>query len=84
MYSSSLAFGKNFVFTNGIQGIQTYRQGAGTNHKGQGTAARIYYGHAFQIPGARAVEGSDPVLARDPIVDLNNPLVGSICWTSPW
>lgn len=62
-------------FTNGIQGIQTYRQGAGTNHKGQGTAARIYYGHAFQIPGARAVEGSDPILARDPIVDLNNPLV---------
>ncbi|MCH8823100.1 MAG: prepilin-type N-terminal cleavage/methylation domain-containing protein [Planctomycetes bacterium] len=60
-------------FTNGIQGIQTYRQGAGSNHKGQGTAARIYYGHAFQIPGAGAVDDNNK--PRDPIVDLNNPIV---------
>ena len=58
-------------FTNGVQSIQTYRQGSGSNHKGQGTAARVYYGHAFQLPEASAVNTGPPeyVLAHDPDVE---------------
>ena len=66
-------------FTNGVQSIQTYRQGSGSTHKGQATAARIYYGHAFQLPEARKVDedqgNAQQVSAHDPIVDINNPLV---------
>ena len=66
-------------FTTGVQSIQTYRQSAGSGHKGQGTAARVYYGHAFQLPEARAVDEEQgtpqQVSAHDPFVDLNNPLV---------
>ncbi|MCH8152533.1 MAG: type II secretion system protein [Planctomycetes bacterium] len=69
-------------FANGVQSIQTFRQGAGSNRKGQGTAARIYYGHAFQLPQGEAMitssfgpAGSSYVRAHDPVVDLTNPLV---------
>ena len=65
-------------FTNGVQSIQTYRQGSGSRHKGQGTAARVYYGHAFQLPEAKAVDSDqdpDYVLAHDPLVIADNPLV---------
>ena len=64
-------------FTNGVQSIQTYRQASGSNHKGQGTAARIYYGHAFQLPEGKEIDviDSQQVRAHDPLVDLNNPLV---------
>jgi prepilin-type N-terminal cleavage/methylation domain-containing protein len=37
-------------FTTGAQSIQSFRLSAGTNHKGQGTASRVYYGHAYQLP----------------------------------
>ena len=70
-------------FANGVQSIQTFRQGARSNRKGQGTAARIYYGHAFQLPQGEAVitssfgpvGGTSYVRAHDPVVDVNNPLV---------
>ena len=58
-------------FTNAVQSIQTYRQGSGSSHKGQGTAARVYYGHAFQLPEASAVDTgpAEYVLAHDPDVE---------------
>jgi prepilin-type N-terminal cleavage/methylation domain-containing protein len=49
-------------FANGVQGVQTFKSPApgepiGSNHKGQGTVSRIYYGHAFQLAEAgRPVE----------------------------
>lgn len=64
-------------FTNGVQSIQTFRQGSGSNHKGQATAARVYYGHAFQLLEGKEVDVIDPqqVRAHDPLVIQNNPLV---------
>ncbi len=65
-------------FTNGVQSIQTYRQGPwGSNHRGQGTAGRIYYGHAFQLPEGKDVDVIDAqeVRAHDPLVIAGNPLV---------
>ncbi|MEE9131575.1 MAG: prepilin-type N-terminal cleavage/methylation domain-containing protein [Phycisphaerales bacterium] len=64
-------------FTNGVQSIQTYRQGSGSSHKGQGTAARIYYGHAFQLPEGKEIDviDSQEVRAQDPLVLAVNPLV---------
>ena len=58
-------------FTNGLQSIQTFRQGSGSIHKGQATAARVYYGHAFQLPEASEVDTNptDYVLAHDPDVE---------------
>ena len=65
-------------FTNGVQSIQTFRGGAGSAHKGQSAVARLYYGHAFQLPQGEAVD-PDPagafVEAHDPEVDLDNPLL---------
>ncbi len=64
-------------FTTGVQSIQTFRQGAGSDHKGQATAARVYYGHAFQLPAAQGVDTtpSDHVKAHDPVFDPDEPLV---------
>jgi hypothetical protein len=65
------------LFTQGAQSVQTYRQGEGTQHKGQGAAARVYYGHAFQVPDGPAADDSDPaeVLAFDPAVVPAIPMV---------
>ena len=66
-------------FTNGVQSIQTFRAKAGLSHKGQSTAARVYYGHAFQLPEAKAIDVIDltqqEVRAHDPDVDSADPLV---------
>ncbi len=67
-------------FTQGVQSIQTFRSGSGLNRRGQSTAARVYYGHAFQVPNAPAVEiPGDPaatfVRAIDPRYDASNPMV---------
>ncbi len=71
-------------FANGVQSIQTFRQGAGSNRKGQGTAARIYYGHAFQLPQGEAVTAasvgpsggsSDYVRAHDPGLPATDPVL---------
>ena len=42
-------------FANGVQGTQVYIESKGSNHKHQATAARVYYGPAFQVPGAEIV-----------------------------
>lgn len=60
-------------FTQGLQSVETYRQGSnvlgGAAHKGQSTAARVYYGHAVQFPEAPPIEpGYGSVLAIDPDV----------------
>ncbi|MCH8344489.1 MAG: prepilin-type N-terminal cleavage/methylation domain-containing protein [Planctomycetes bacterium] len=70
-------------FANGVQSIQTFRQGAGSNRKGQGTAARIYYGHAFQLPQGEAVSfasfgpvgGTSYVRAHDPRLETSDPVL---------
>ena len=45
-------------FTNGVQGTQVYIESKGSNHKHQATAARVYYGPAFQVPGAEILSVS--------------------------
>ncbi|MHC4415513.1 MAG: PulJ/GspJ family protein [Planctomycetota bacterium] len=64
-------------FANGVQSIQTFRQGAGANRKAQATVSRVYYGHAFQAPEGPDVKVADPdaVWAIDPAIDLNDLLV---------
>ncbi len=67
-------------FTQGVGSVRTFRAGAGVNRKGTSTVARVYYGHAFQLPGAPPVERSDGLVwAIDPLVDRNDPLVP---WTT--
>ncbi len=51
-------------FTQGVQSIQTLMAGAGTSHKGQGAVARVYYGHAFQVPAGPPVDLDDPLKAK--------------------
>lgn len=68
-------------FSKGVQSIATSRGNAGTYRHGQGPVSRVYYGHGFQLPEAGAVK-LDPgdasyVEARDPVIDLINPL-------TPW
>ncbi len=54
-------------FTTGVEGTQVFADSAGSNHKQQSTAARIYYGHAFQLPNAEVL--TDPA---DPGLTFNN------------
>jgi len=69
-------------FTQGVQSIQTLMAGAGTSHKGQSAVARVYYGHAFQIPSGPPVDlatlptsvgAFDPKF--DPTVAADTPVV---------
>lgn len=53
-------------FTQGVQSLQSYRLQAGTEHKGQGTASRVYYGHAFQLPQGRGFGEVANNRAHDP------------------
>jgi hypothetical protein len=63
-------------FTQGLHSIQTLRGGTGTVRKGQGPASRIYYGHAFQLPGGLSVAPEDDyVRAHDAVLDPVKPLV---------
>lgn len=64
-------------FINGVQSPSTLRVGEFVNSKPQGTVARIYYGHAFQVPRSPgATQQGGTVTTIDPPVDLlNNPLV---------
>lgn len=56
-------------FADGVHNMQTFRLNSGSNHKGQGTVARVYWGHGFQIPEGRGVQpgGSGGYLAQDPV-----------------
>ncbi len=54
-------------FTTGVEGTEVFADSAGSNHKQQSTAARIYYGHAFQLPNAEVL--TDPA---DPGLTFNN------------
>jgi hypothetical protein len=62
-------------FAHGAQTIETLGGGAGANRKGQGAVSRIYYGAAFQLPGADPVELTAPdyVRAHDPRVEAGDP-----------
>jgi prepilin-type N-terminal cleavage/methylation domain-containing protein len=66
-------------FTHGAHSIQTLRSGSGADRRAQGSAARVYYGHAFQVPDGPPVErpgpGDDVVLAIDPEVVAPEPIV---------
>jgi prepilin-type N-terminal cleavage/methylation domain-containing protein len=64
-------------FTHGVQTIQTLGGAAGVNRKGQGSASRVYYGHAFQLPDGDAVDDVDPTApkAHDPRVQTGDPLL---------
>ncbi len=53
-------------FTNGLQSNSTLAIGATTQNKGQATIARIYYGHAFQLPLGRPFGALGANLAHDP------------------
>ena len=55
-------------FTNGVAGTQVFAGSSGASHKQQGTAARIYYGHAFQVPGADVLGA----VSADAAVAFNN------------
>jgi hypothetical protein len=50
-------------FAAGVESVQTFRGGEGTDHRSQGTISRVYYGHAFQLPNALPFGGSR---AHDP------------------
>lgn len=54
-------------FTTGVEGTQVFADFAGSNHKQQSTSARIYYGHAFQLPNAEILGQS-----ADPAATFNN------------
>jgi hypothetical protein len=54
-------------FTNGAQAVQTYQIGQYSNKKGQGTATRIYYGHAFQIGDLGESFDGSAYTAHDPL-----------------
>ncbi len=66
-------------FTHGAHSIQTLRGGSGADRRAQGNAARVYYGHAFQVPAGPPVEragsSGDLVWAIDPEVVPDEPLV---------
>src|SRR5688572_19982863 len=55
-------------FATGVEGTQAYRLSQGSNHKGQGTVSRVYYGPAFQLPRALPVNGvaGNTASAHDP------------------
>jgi type II secretory pathway pseudopilin PulG len=36
-------------FANGVESAKTFRQGQGSNQKGQGVVSRLYFGHAYQL-----------------------------------
>ncbi len=63
-------------FTHGAESIQTFGS-TGGGRGGQGSVSRVYYGHAFQVPGGPAVEIPDitQVLAIDPPLEIDNPIV---------
>ncbi|MHC4220590.1 MAG: hypothetical protein ACYSU7_19300 [Planctomycetota bacterium] len=66
-------------FTCGVHSIQTLRGGAGADRRAQGAVARVYYGHAFQVPDGpavtRPVPPDDVVWAIDPQVIADEPFV---------
>ena len=71
-------------FTQGVQSVQTLMAGAGTSHKGQSAVARLYYGHAFQVPAGPPVDLSNlptSVEAFDPKFD---PQVAADIPVVPW
>ena len=43
-------------FTQGVETQNTYRFAAGSRMRGEGLVARVYWGHAFQLPNGRAYE----------------------------
>jgi len=52
---------------NTVNSVQSYRLGAGVTHPGEGTIARVYYGHAYQLGAAgRAMDFRPLALAADP------------------
>jgi hypothetical protein len=64
------------IFTHGAQSIQTLRGGSGADRRAQADAARVYYGHAFQVTAGPPVEPADDLVwAIDPEVVPDAPLV---------
>jgi hypothetical protein len=56
------------VFTAGESAAHVFAPGAGAEHKGLGTAARVYFGHAFQLgSGAPAAEPAPVLVGLDPV-----------------
>lgn len=53
-------------FTNGVQSSQTAGIDAGTYRFGQGSVARVYWGHAFQLPLAEGFGEITANRAHDP------------------
>ena len=68
-------------FTQGVDTVQTYSDlalfGFGTTRTGQGSASRVYYGHAFQVAGGPPAEriSEDIVHAIDPELIGGKPIV---------
>ncbi len=68
-----------FFFIQGTQQMVTFGT-LGSNIKGMGTGARVYYGHSVSSPVNLPVDGQpgdSTVEAHDPRVDFDNPL-------TPW
>ncbi len=62
-------------FSNGLQSIQAFRSGQGTNHKGQGTSSRVLYSHGFQL--VNAVGGRQITNTQFTSHDANIPFVAA-------
>jgi len=66
-------------FATGVEASQTSRITQYSSHKGEGTASRIYYGHAFQLPAGK------PYVALNAAGDQGNaydapPNVAMVPW----
>jgi len=74
-------------FANGVQSMQSLRQGMSVNRDGQGSAARVLYSHAFQLRNALPVVmvGGDPnnVRAHDPNFTALTAAGDSYSWPLP-
>lgn len=66
-------------FANGVESMQSFRLSAGSNHKAQSVASRIYYGHAFQLPNASGASIPNPAVN---LVNAHDPNVSVFPWYS--
>jgi hypothetical protein len=64
-------------FATGVESSQSYKLASGSNHKGQSTVARLYYGPAFQLPRASGYGAVAPGTAHDADAQAANPM-------TPW
>jgi prepilin-type N-terminal cleavage/methylation domain-containing protein len=79
-FSAMIRADQLLFFADGVSGMTTFGLTGGTSNQSQGTTARIYYGHAFQLPNALPYEASAPNMgdAYDPRVDVTPWHTGNV------